>query len=104
MENDFDPVGQEYFAHAFPVAEVSDTKYLVLVTVAAGELILQVKDPGFILVEAEKKFRFVRPDLPAQFAADGSCGAGDHDHAVPNVLAHRFQIEVDRDAPQQIRE
>src|ERR1019366_4696382 len=65
MENDLDPVGQEYFAHALRVAEVGDTKYLSLVTVALGKLMLQVKDPGFILVEAQKKFRFVRPDLPA---------------------------------------
>src|ERR1039458_1559364 len=100
MENNLDPVGQEYLAHALRIAEVGDTKYLALVAVALGKLMLQVEDPGFILVEAQKKFRFVRPDLPAQFGTDGSRGAGDHDHAVPNMLAHRFQIEVDRDTPQ----
>ena len=70
---------------------------IVAVAVAVlGQLMLQVKDPGFILVEAHEQFRFVGPDLPAQFGANGSRSAGNHDHAVPNMLAHRFQVEVDR--------
>jgi len=65
MEDDLDSIGQEYFAHALRVAEVGNAKHVVLADIASGKLMLQVKDPGFILVEAHKKFRFVCPDLPA---------------------------------------
>ena len=75
-----------------------------LTVAVLGKLMLQVKDPGFILVEAQEQFRFVGPDLPAQFGANRSRRAGHHDHAVPNMLAHRLQIEVHRDASQQVRE
>src|SRR6202521_615448 len=104
MEDDLNPIGKEYSAHAFRVAEVGDTKCLALAVLALGKLMLQMKDSGFILVEAHKKFRFVRPDLTAQFGTNGSRGTSHHDHAVPNMLPHRFQIEVDRDTPQKIRE
>ena len=76
---------------------------VIVVAVALRQLMLQVKDPGFILVEAYQKFRFVGPDLPAQLGANRSRGSCDHDHAVANMFADRFQIEIDRDAPQQIR-
>src|SRR5713101_5899812 len=65
MEDDLDSIGQEYFAHAFRVAEVGDAKYLSLRILALGKLMLQMKDPGFILIEAHKKFWFVYPDLAA---------------------------------------
>jgi hypothetical protein len=69
MENDLDPIGDKYSAHALRVREVGDTKHLavivMVVAVALRQLMLQVKHPGFILVEADQKFRLVGPDLPA---------------------------------------
>ena len=71
MEHDLDPVGLEYSAHALRVREVGDTEYLaivntvVVVAVVLGKLMLQVKDPVFILVETQEQFRFVGSDLPA---------------------------------------
>src|SRR4029077_14149114 len=49
MEDDLNPIGQEYSAHAFRVAEIGDTKCLALGILALGKLMLQMKDPGFIL-------------------------------------------------------
>src|SRR6266849_2695045 len=65
MEDDLDSIGQEYFAHALRVAEVGNTKRVAIAGIALAKLMLQVKDTGFILVEAHKKSRSVCPYLAA---------------------------------------
>ena len=104
VENNFDPIGQKYLAHALRVTEVGDTEYLALIAAALCQLVLQMKDSGFILIDTQKKFGFIGPDLPAEFGSDGTGGSRYHDHPAPNMLAHRFEIEIDRDPSQEIGE
>ena len=84
------------------MAEIGNAKHFLRVAVALAQLMLQVKDASLILVEAQQKFRLERLDLPAEFGANGSRRSGHHDHAAVDMLAHRFQIEIDGDSPQQI--
>ena len=79
-------------------------KHVMAGCAVLGELLLQMKHGGFVLVDTHQQPGLEAANLAAEFRANRTGGPGDQHHAAANLLLHFLHVEIDRHAAQQIRE